>query len=161
MKNVIFIMSLIGLLMFFSCSKDTIEESSNEVSETENSQIQVIPEDSGKNLFFEIEPGLYGAKNVNALENVSYGYVAHANALAEIPVGKRRYRIHFQVKNPSKPEVEWDHQATFEIPSANVTVAFPRFGNNSYAQWRIIYTMYHEDLSNWGYSFKKKIRVKN
>ena len=117
MKNVFFALSLIGLFMICSCQKDEINENTNGTLENDSSEIVVTPDTSGKSLVFGIQPGLYGQKNVNAFENVTYSYVGYPNALAQVPASKRRYRIHFQAKNPAKPEVEWDHQATFEVSS--------------------------------------------
>jgi len=164
MKNVFLIIPIIGIFMISSCNKDEVEDNYNASLETASSHIEITPEDPedpGKNLVLGIAPGLYGPKKAKALQTVTYGYVAHANALAEIPPAKRRYRIYFQVKNPALPDVNWDPQASFEIPSANTKVKFPKFGSNTFATWRVIYTMYHKDKPHWGYSYRKKVRVKN
>lgn len=162
MKKLSFTLSVLGVLIMCSCQQDEIKENVSESLENELSAVELVATNPSKNFDFTIGPGLYGATQTNALKNVSYTYVGHPSALANIPKSKRKYRIYFQVKNPAKPDVEWDPQASFEIPSSTVTVKFPKFGNTTYAKWRIIYQMYHKNHPyTLSYSFRKKVKVKN
>ncbi|QKX07036.1 hypothetical protein HN014_19670 [Aquimarina sp. TRL1] len=161
MKKLMYLSVVSVIMALTACNKDEVNESMDFQQDEKTGQVEIIDSKENKNLVIGIAPGLYGPKKVKALKNVTYAYHGHPTALNNIPPNKRRYKIYFQVKNPAKPDVEWDPVDSFEVDSNITSLKFPKFGTNNKAKWRIIYSMYHKNNSFFTYSFKKKVTVIN
>ena len=159
MKKLLYVLPIIGLLLFASCDRDESDEVLDEnLVEVDQGQIEITETADTKNFNFAIPPGFYGPTNVDVLDNNTYTYHPTQAQLNAIPLASRQYRVHFEVDNPLIGGTNWQHEGSFEAASNTVYIVFPiRFPGYT-TRWRVRYEIYNKNSST-SFSKRKKVTV--
>lgn len=162
MKKPLHIASIIGVLLFFSCSYDTPDVTTDNNTLTLKEGVIEIAENTNKKglLKLMVSPGFYGPTNVNAMTIVTYTLIPSQAILNEIPVENIRYRIAFEKAENTSYPYEFTQIAYWEDISNSETVPFPVTANQSYTIWRVTYEISNLYQSNFK-RYKKYVSVDN
>lgn len=143
MKKLLYVLPILGLLLFTSCSKDESDEIIDETLVLDEGKIEIVENTDNKGFDLIIAPGLYGPTSTHSYTTERYTYFAKPAALNAIPPAKRRYQIQFMVDDL---QIGWREEARFDLQSNSVNISFPSYKDYLFTDWHIVYRIYNSDF---------------